>query len=81
MPARVVEEKESGVHFEILESIPSPGTGVEAGTLVEIDTPRALYLGETLSAAGPEIAVALEHSLDRAALAAIHRVWHRPAGA
>ena len=45
-------------------------------TLVEIESETMLYLGEVQSWSGPETAVVLvEHTLDRARLAAIQETW------
>jgi hypothetical protein len=50
------------------------------GSLVEVACPQMLYLGEVHSWLDEIVTVFVEHSVDRAALAAIRRVWYRPEG-
>lgn len=53
--------------------------GFEAGALVQIDSPAAMYLGEVVGP--PEdslLTVAVEHFIDRSALAEIQKVWKTP---
>lgn len=50
------------------------------GDLVEIATRRHLYLGEVNARETDTIIVGVEHSLDRAALEQIQRLWQGPAG-
>jgi hypothetical protein len=48
----------------------------EAGTLVEIDAVQALYLGEVVGRQQDSlVTVAVEHSIDRAALAEMEKAW------
>ncbi len=49
-----------------------------ASDLVEITGPETLYLGEVQGREGGLLIVSVEHSVDRAALAAIEQVWYRP---
>ncbi len=46
--------------------------------LVEVTCPETLCLGEVQGREGELLIVNVEHSVDRAALAAIHQVWYRP---
>jgi hypothetical protein len=50
----------------------------KASDLVEITGPETLYLGEVQGREGGLLIVIVEHSVDRAALAAIEQVWYRP---
>jgi hypothetical protein len=56
-----------------------PDLGFEPGVLVQIDSPAAMYLGEVV---GPPknslLTVAVEHFIDRSALAEIQKVWKTP---
>jgi hypothetical protein len=51
-----------------------------AGSLVEVACTQMLYLGEVHSQRDELVTVFVEHSVDRATLAAIRRVWYRPEG-
>jgi hypothetical protein len=46
--------------------------------LVEVTCPETLCLGEVQGREGELLIVNVEHSVDRAALAAIQQVWYRP---
>ena len=46
--------------------------------LVEVTCPETLFLGEVQGRQGELLIVNVEHSVDRAALAAIQQVWYRP---
>jgi hypothetical protein len=46
--------------------------------LVEVTCPQTLCLGEVQGREGELLIVNVEHSVDRAALAAIQQVWYRP---
>jgi hypothetical protein len=48
--------------------------------LVEVTCSQTLCLGEVQGREGELLIVRVEHSVDRAALAAIQQVWYRPAG-
>jgi hypothetical protein len=50
------------------------------GSLVEVACTQMLYLGEVHSQRDELVTVFVEHSVDRAALSAIRRVWYRPEG-
>jgi hypothetical protein len=45
------------------------------GALVEVETPRVLYLGEVHSYRDSMLVIAIEHTVDRAALASIQETW------
>ncbi len=47
--------------------------------LVEVTCSQTLCLGEVQGREGELLIVNVEHSVDRAALAAIQQVWYRPA--
>jgi hypothetical protein len=47
--------------------------------LVEVTCSQTLCLGEVQGREGELLIVKVEHSVDRAALAAIQQVWYRPA--
>lgn len=46
--------------------------------LVEVTCPQTLCLGQVQGREGELLIVNVEHSVDRAALAAIQQVWYRP---
>jgi hypothetical protein len=50
------------------------------GSLVEVACTQMLYLGEVHSQLDELVTVFVEHSVDRATLSAIRRVWYRPEG-
>ena len=73
-------ESLAGMHLHL--RLP-PGTedgAFDAGELVEVNTPETLYLGEIASRLDTLVIVAVEHALERKALAAIREVWHSPDG-
>jgi len=45
------------------------------GTPVEVESPGVLYLGEVQSYRDSMLVIAVEHTVDRAALAAIQKTW------
>jgi hypothetical protein len=49
-----------------------------AADLVEVTCSQTLFLGEVQGREGELLIVKVEHSVDRAALAAIQQVWYRP---
>jgi hypothetical protein len=58
------------------------GAGFDAGALVEIDGPEAMYLGEVTGRQKDSlVTVAVAHFVDRAALAQIEKVWGTAQGA
>jgi hypothetical protein len=59
-----------------------PGLGFDTGMLVQIDTPKVMYLGEVIGRQEDAlVTVAVEHFIDRAALAEIEKVWKTTEGA
>ena len=59
-----------------------PGPGLATGMLVQIDSPEAMYLGEVIGRQKDSlVTVAVEHFIDRAALAEIEKVWKTTEGA
>ena len=51
--------------------------GLDAGSLVEVDGERTLYLGEVYSRDGIRLVIAVDHAVDREELAAIQDAWNR----
>lgn len=51
-----------------------------AGVLVEVQSPEAVYLGEVLERQDLYLVIAMEHTVERAALAEIENVWRKPPG-
>ncbi len=69
-----------GVKGRLLEvemSSAEQAAGLDAGALVEVGLERALYLGEVYSRHGIRLTIAVDHVVDREALAAIQDVWGR----
>jgi hypothetical protein len=59
-----------------------PPLGFATGMLVQIDSPEAMYLGEVIEPQKDSlVTVAVEHFIDRAALAEIEKVWKTTEGA
>ncbi len=57
------------------------GAGFPLGALVEVTGTAKLYLGLVIGSQDALVVVQVEHSLDRAALAALETVWNSPKGA
>lgn len=66
-------ERRDQRHFLI--SNLNDGTEFEAGSLIEIQAEKALYLGQVLGQQESSLLVSMEHALNRAALSEIERVW------
>jgi len=49
-----------------------------SGELVEVQSTTHIYLGEVQGVRGSALRIFVEHIVDRAALAAIQRVWQGP---
>jgi len=47
----------------------------EAGSLIEIQSEKAIYLGQVLGIQESSLLISIEHALDRVALAEIGKVW------
>lgn len=47
----------------------------EAGALIEIQSEKAVYLGQVLGQEGSSLLISIEHSLNRAAMMEIVKVW------
>jgi len=59
-----------------------PNPAFDAGALVEIDGPQTIYLGEVIGRQKDSlVTVAVEHFIDRGALAEIEKVWRTAEGA
>lgn len=52
-----------------------PGPPLAPGSLLEIESGNALYLGAVERGIGTAYSVAVEHFIDRAALAAVREIW------
>jgi hypothetical protein len=48
------------------------------GALVEVESLQTLYLGEVQACQDLLLLIAVEHAVDREALAAIQRIWQPP---
>lgn len=60
----------------IIVAAHDPLAGFDPGTLVEVQSDEALYLGEvTAREPDSQVTVAVEHFLDRATLAEIEKGW------
>ena len=46
-----------------------------AGTLIEIQSEKAVYLGQVLDQQESSLLISIEHALNRAALTEIEKVW------
>jgi hypothetical protein len=56
------------------------GTEFKAGALVEVQSEHLLYFGVVLGKQDSAMLIAIEHTVDRTALAAIQEVWHGTPG-
>jgi hypothetical protein len=72
-PARI----ESREHHQLLIALPAEQAGGKftAGTLVEIQSQEAIYLGAVLHRQDFHLTISVEHALNRAALAEIEDAW------
>ncbi len=52
----------------------------KAGALVEVQSEHLLYFGVVLGKQDSAMLIAIEHTVDRTALAAIQEVWHGSPG-
>jgi hypothetical protein len=50
-------------------------TEFEAGSLIEIQSETAVYLGQVLGQQDSSLLISIEHALNRVALMEIERVW------
>lgn len=66
-------------HQLLLAPLPE-GTGrdFEMGSLIEIQSADAIYLGAVLRRQGSGVVIAVEHALNRTALAEIEATWRDP---
>jgi hypothetical protein len=78
-PARI----ESRTRSRILIRLATEACAAEfpAGVLVEVESSDRIYLGEVLSRQNTGMVMAVEHAVNRAALAEIESVWQKPRGA
>ena len=74
-PHLVLIESLGGLELRITGFSEENGADFGAGALVEVQCERVLYFGEVLGRKDSTLIVAIEHALDRAALAAIQDVW------
>ena len=47
----------------------------EAGSLIEIQSEKAVYLGQVLGQQESSLLISIEHALNRGALAEIEKIW------
>jgi len=77
-PQPAVEQSLTGVLLRV-ELPPGPANRqFGSGTLVEVESPKMLYLGEVQSARDLLLSITVEHAVDREALASIQRIWQPP---
>ena len=73
-PARIVNREADRLSVSFIED---PSGEFKAGTLVEIDSPQALYLGEIASREPDSfLTITVEHFIDHAALDEIQKSWN-----
>jgi hypothetical protein len=72
-PARI----ESREHDRLLIALPGDAAAREfdAGALIEIQSEEAIYLGAVLHRQDLQVAISVEHAVNRAALAEIEDAW------
>jgi hypothetical protein len=58
-----------------VEVAPTGAKDIAPGVLVRIDTPETIYLGQVYTREGGALVIAVEHSVERQALAAIREIW------
>ncbi len=51
------------------------GAEFEAGSLIEIQSEKAIYLGQVLGQQESSLLISIEHALNRVALTEIENVW------
>jgi hypothetical protein len=71
---------ESCAGRQLRVAIPPAKAEFRAGALVEVQSQQILYLGVIQGRQDSVILVAIEHTVDRVALAAIQEVWHGSPG-
>jgi hypothetical protein len=70
--------KDTGWDGNILQlTLPEGQPAPVPGGLVEIESESKLYLGEVRQCTGNAVRILIEHSLDRAQLAAMKDTWRR----
>jgi len=62
-------------HRHFLISNLTDRTEFEAGSLIEIQSEKAVYLGQVLGQQESSLLISIEHALNRAALTEIEKVW------
>lgn len=73
-----VFERLEGRHLQLRMPDDDRCNSFRAGDLVEVNSPKTLYLGEIAAKESSILRISVEHALDRETLAAIHQVWTRP---
>jgi hypothetical protein len=64
---------------QLLIALPNePTCKFEAGALIEIQSSETIYLGTVLHQRNSGMAISIEHSVNRAALAEIEDAWRDP---
>jgi hypothetical protein len=77
-PQPATEHSLAGVLLRV-ELPPGPASRqFGMGALVEVESAETLYLGEVQGCQGLLLLIAVEHAVDRTALAAIQRIWQPP---
>lgn len=72
-PRSALLDRRDRKHFLISNLV--DGREFEAGSLIEIQAKRAVYLGQVLGEQESSLLISIEHALDRAALTEIGKVW------
>lgn len=77
-PARIVDQ--AADHIDVMPIAEVPDR-FQTGALVEIRSPKAIYLGEVVGRRQDSLmTVAVEHFIDRASLAGIEKAWKTTEG-
>ncbi len=66
-------ERRDRRHFVI--SNLADAADLAAGSLIEIQSEKTVYLGQVLGEQGSSLLISIEHALDRIALTEIGKVW------
>ena len=71
-----IDAWEVGWEGNVLQlALPDEQAGFSPGVPTEIETTSTLYLGEVRQCSGPLMSILIEHSVDRARLAALNDTW------
>ena len=72
-PRSALLERRDRRHFVISKLV--DGAEFEAGSLIEIQSEKVVYLGQVLGEQESSLLISIEHTLDRVALTEIGKVW------